>query len=71
MPRSKPEPTFAARLRAARDKAGLSQEQLARAADLSTQAVRHLEQGLRQPTFGTACKLAAALGVSTEIFRPA
>lgn len=69
MPSKTDPPTFADRLRAARDRAGLSQAQLARAAGVGDRTVASIEQGINQPSWETACKLAAALGISTEVFR--
>ncbi len=55
--------TFAARLTRLREAADLSQRQLAKAADISPQAVSLLERGERDPTLGTIQALAAVLGV--------
>jgi transcriptional regulator with XRE-family HTH domain len=61
--------TFAARLRELREKAGLTQEALARAADMSIGNVRNYEQGIREPYMRGLFRLADALGVSSEAFR--
>ena len=58
--------TFAERLRAAREKAGLRPVDLARAAGLTRQSVGHLEQGIRQPSWQTVQQLVAALGCRFE-----
>lgn len=59
---------FGERLRALREKAGLTQERLARAADLATSTVFKLEQRGGDPAWSTVVKLARGLGVSTEAF---
>lgn len=59
---------FADRLRALRDTAGLTQEQLARAADTSVGNVRNYEQGIRMPTFPVVVRLAKALGADCTAF---
>ena len=61
---------FANRLKQLRQQAGLTQEQLAYRSGLSGAAIRHLEQGLREPTYATLLKLADALGVSLAAFEP-
>jgi transcriptional regulator with XRE-family HTH domain len=61
---------FAGRLKELRQQSGLTQEQLARKANLSVSAVRHFEQGLKEPTYATLLKLAEALGVSLAAFEP-
>jgi transcriptional regulator with XRE-family HTH domain len=61
-------------LRELREKAGLTQEALARLAGLSTFTVSKLEQGGVDPSWSTVKKLARALGVSVAAFeggRPA
>lgn len=62
-------PPFADRLRELRDKAGLTQAQLAERAGLHLSAVTRFEQGLREPSWSTAQSLADALGVSCEELR--
>ena len=50
-----------------REKLGLSQERLARLADVSTNTVINIESGKQQnPTIETVKKIANALGVSIE-----
>jgi transcriptional regulator with XRE-family HTH domain len=61
---------FTERLRQLRHEAGFTQEQLARRAGLSLAAIRHFEQGWREPTYATLLKLAEALGVSLAAFEP-
>ena len=59
--------TLAARLKAARAAAGLSQPQLAERAGVPLPTVRSLEQGQRTKVWlETAAKLARALGVSLD-----
>jgi transcriptional regulator with XRE-family HTH domain len=55
-------------LRSKREDVGLTQEALARKADTSVANVRNYEQGIRLPTFPIVVKLAAALGVTCEVF---
>ena len=50
-------------LRSAREKRGLSQEQLALNCEIDRTYVSLLERGLRQPTITVVFRLAAALGV--------
>jgi transcriptional regulator with XRE-family HTH domain len=63
-------PTFAERLKEFREKAGLTQAALAQATGLSLGVVRDYEQGRKEPALRSAFKLAGALGVSVEEFRP-
>ena len=53
---------FAARLQSLRERAGLSQYELARRTGLTRQTVSRLEMGDRDPTWGTVQLLALALG---------
>ena len=63
-------PPFAARLKALRAAAGLTQQQLADALGAPQQTVARLEAGRRpDPRWSTVVALADALGVSTEAFR--
>lgn len=59
---------FSERLRALRDGAGLTQEQLAQRAGTSVGNVRNYEQGIRLPTFPLVVKLAAALETDCTAF---
>jgi transcriptional regulator with XRE-family HTH domain len=59
---------FAARLRELRERAGLTQQELALGAGLHLSAVTRFEQGLREPSLSTAAALAAALGVRVDDF---
>jgi len=60
--------TFADILRGLRRKAGLSQPRLAERAGVSVGSVRNLEQGIREPSYSTLVRLAAALGASLGDF---
>jgi transcriptional regulator with XRE-family HTH domain len=62
------EETFADRLRALREKAGLSAYRLAFYAGLTKQAVSRLERGQAQPSWATVQALAKALEVPTDAF---
>src|SRR5262245_25293212 len=59
---------FAARLKELREQAGLTQQALADAAGMHRFGVAKLEQGLREPSWGTVKALCQALGVSCEAF---
>ena len=59
---------FAARLRSLRERAGLSQYELARRTGLTRQTVSRLEMGDRDPTWGTVQLLALALGADFREF---
>jgi transcriptional regulator with XRE-family HTH domain len=62
--------TFSSQLRALRLKAKLTQEQLARKADVTGATVAKLETDDEQdPKWTTVCKLADALGISVQEFR--
>lgn len=60
---------FAPRLAALRESAGLSLADLGDAAGLSRQRVHQLEAGTHRPSWAEVQALAAALDVSTEVFR--
>jgi transcriptional regulator with XRE-family HTH domain len=60
---------FGQKLKEIRARAGLTQEALARAADISLSAVTKLESGKVDPTWGTVQRIAKALGVSVEAFK--
>jgi transcriptional regulator with XRE-family HTH domain len=61
-------PTFGERLRELREKAGLSQPQLAEASGLPVGSIRNYEQGIREPYWAVIFKLAAGLRVSADVF---
>jgi transcriptional regulator with XRE-family HTH domain len=54
------------RFKALREAAGLSQTQLARAADVPVGSLRQWEQGRRTPLLDAAARIATALGVSLD-----
>lgn len=60
---------FPAVLTAAREKSGLSIQDLAVRTGLAGQTIRYYESGEREPKWTSICKLATALGISTEAFR--
>jgi transcriptional regulator with XRE-family HTH domain len=60
--------TFAERLHELREKAGLSQSELAKASGVPVWTVRGYEQGRREPLWNVLFKLAKALGVTCEAF---
>ena len=57
-------PALGQRVRALRQRNGLSQEQLAEAADLHWTYVSGIERGKRNPGLNTLGRLAKALGVT-------
>jgi transcriptional regulator with XRE-family HTH domain len=59
---------FAAALKRLREESGLSQAALAEKAGMNVFGVAKIEQGLREPGWGTVLKLAAALGVQCTAF---
>jgi transcriptional regulator with XRE-family HTH domain len=59
---------FGERLKALREQAGLTQEKLARAADVSLMTVSRLERKGLDPNWSTVVALARALGVSVAVF---
>ncbi len=67
MVRSRPvRDVFPARLRAAREKQGWTQDELARRAKLPPSAISHFETGSRKPSFANLRRLADALEVNTD-----
>jgi transcriptional regulator with XRE-family HTH domain len=60
--------SFGDRLKTLRDAAGMSQEALARAANISTSAITKIEQKRTEPGWPTVLALAAALGVEVTAF---
>ena len=57
---------FPARLRAARERRGLTQGELAKRAGLQMSAISHFETGTRKPSFENLRRLADALDVTTD-----
>lgn len=58
-----PQPFLAAILKLLRERADLTQEELALELDMSPSEISHLESGRRNPTLGTLQRLARGLGV--------
>lgn len=67
----KKQPTFATRLRALREQAGISAYELARRSGVSAQMISEVQRGKAVPGWEIACKLADGLGVSVAEFRAA
>jgi len=65
----KVDPTFGRRLRELREAKGWTQAQLAERVGFHYQNVARLERGEREPVWGTALKLAEALGVTLDAFQ--
>ena len=64
--------TFAGRLRAARTVAGLTQEEVARRADLTLRQYVGLERGEGEPRGRNLVQIATTLGITAEsLFQPA
>jgi DNA-binding XRE family transcriptional regulator len=61
-------PTFAERLQHLRERAGLTQQQLAEASGVNVWTIRGYEQGRREPNWKGAIQLAKALKVKVEVF---
>jgi transcriptional regulator with XRE-family HTH domain len=59
---------FGAKLKELRERAGLSQAQLAEKAAMNVFGVAKLEQGQRDPSWASVLALAAALGVDCSAF---
>jgi len=57
---------FSERLKAVRERRGMSQADLAKKAGLQPTAISHFETGTRSPSFDNLRKLADALTVSTD-----
>jgi transcriptional regulator with XRE-family HTH domain len=62
-----PQQRFAANLRRVRNKAGVSQEELARRCNLHRTEVSLLERAGREPRLGTIVKLAGSLGTTPAV----
>jgi putative transcriptional regulator len=62
--------TFDSRVREYREKAGLSQEALAREVGVTRQTIVNMERGRNEPKVLTAIAIAAVLGITvSELFR--
>lgn len=59
-----PQPALGKAIRGLREKRGLSQEDLAHEAGITTGSLSMIERGRRNPTWGTVKAIAAALDVS-------
>ena len=59
---------FCERLQQLREKAGMTQEQLAERSGVKLWTLRGYEQGRREPSWKAALSLAGALGVAAEAF---
>jgi transcriptional regulator with XRE-family HTH domain len=59
---------FFEKLKALRMAAGLSQPELAKRSGISVGTIRNMEQGLRQPSWETVQKLAAAMQIPFDSF---
>jgi transcriptional regulator with XRE-family HTH domain len=57
---------FSKNLRNARERAGLSQEQLAAKSDLHPTEISRLERARREPRLGTIVRLARGLGIGAD-----
>jgi transcriptional regulator with XRE-family HTH domain len=68
MPKKAPPTGFAGQLKALREAAGLTQDELAEKTGLYKFSIAKLEQAVREPTWSTVLTLARALGVSCEAF---
>lgn len=58
-----PQPFVAAILKLLRERAALTQEELALELDMSASEISHLESGRRNPTLGTLQRLAGGLDI--------
>jgi transcriptional regulator with XRE-family HTH domain len=59
-----PQPALGKAIRQLRQKHGLTQEDLAHQADVTTGTLSLIERGHANPTWGTVRSIAAALGIS-------
>ena len=64
-------PTFGERLRTLREKAGLTQAELAAASGLPIGSIRNYEQGQREPKWQAVFRLARALALTAARSRNA
>lgn len=63
-PPAKIDPKLARALRSLREQRGITQEDLAHAADITTTALSRIEGGKANPTWTTLTRILAALGVN-------
>jgi len=61
--------SLGAKIKAAREKAGLSQEALAREADISLGSMYRIENDKMTPTFPIVAKISEVLGISLDSLR--
>lgn len=66
---TKPATFSGTKLAAAREKAGLTRAELAKAVGISRQTIISIESGKHGTSFELACLLADALGVKVDSFR--
>lgn len=62
--RLEPQEALGRAIRQLRDERGLTQQQLAAAADTDDKRISHLERGRTNPAWGTMRRIAAGLGVT-------
>lgn len=55
------------RIQQYREKAGISQEQLAETVDISVTAISNIERGINYPTFENFLKIVKAIGASADL----
>ena len=60
---------FGQKLKAERERAGLTQQQLADAVGIYRESIARIEAGTRGPAWKMVQDLARVLGVSTEVFQ--
>ena len=65
-PPAESQPAFGARLRAAREAAGISLRELARRLDVTPSLLSQVERDLAQPSVGTLWAVVAELGISLD-----
>jgi transcriptional regulator with XRE-family HTH domain len=63
------DPDYGARLRALREKAGLSQSALGEMVGIASNSIARIERSESEPTWGLARRLADALNTSLDSFR--
>jgi transcriptional regulator with XRE-family HTH domain len=61
--RHEPQEALGRAIRQLRDERGLTQKDLARAADMDVTAISHIERGRSNPAWGTVRRIATALDV--------